>query len=58
MKRQMEYKEHGAGCGLQRKWDIDDVISEYDQNWDITLQELARCSGWTVKELKKLLMGG
>jgi len=54
----MEYNEHGAGCGLQRKWDIDDVISEYDQNWDITLQELAKCSGWTVKELKKLLMGG
>jgi len=54
----MDCNEHDAVVGLQRKWDIDDVIAEYDQHWNITLQELARCSGWTVKELKKLLMEG
>ena len=42
----------------KRKWDIDDVIYEYDQNFNITLRELSGRSGWSVQELKKILMGG
>ena len=42
----------------KRKWDIDDVICEYDQNFNMTLRELSGRSGWSVKELKKILMGG
>ena len=54
----IEYNEHGATCGAKRKWDIDDVIYEYDQNFNLTLKELSGRSGWSVKELKKILMGG
>lgn len=33
------------------------IIDLYDQNPDLTLSRLARITGWTVKELKTLLMG-
>lgn len=32
------------------------IIATYDRNPDLTLRDLARRSGWTVKELKTLLM--
>ncbi len=38
------------------KWKSDDVIAEFDSNWAITMEELAKRSGWTVAELKSLLM--
>ncbi len=41
--------------GLKRKWDIDDVISEYDGNLNLTLTDLARKSGYTIPELKEIL---
>lgn len=47
---------HLAGVGFKGRWDKADVIAEYDSNWNITLSQLARRSGWTVEELKELLM--
>ena len=38
-----------------RKWDKDDIISEFDST-NITLSELSRKSGWTIAELKSVLM--
>jgi hypothetical protein len=32
------------------------IIDIYDRNPDMTLATLARVTGWTVKELKTLLM--
>mgnify|MGYP000863630843 FL=1 len=43
--------------GVKRKWDNDDVIDAFNQNLNLTLCELSRRSGWTVKEIKDLLMG-
>ena len=34
----------------------DDIIEYYDTHWDVTLSQLARMSGRSVKALKKLLM--
>ena len=46
-----------AGVGIKRlPWDKSDVIAEYDSNWNLTLQQLSNMSGWTVRELKELLM--
>ena len=41
---------------IKRKWQSEDVIEEFDSNWSITIAELAKRSGWTVAELKSLLM--
>ena len=38
-----------------RKWDKDDIISEFDST-NITLSELSRKSGWTITELKSVLV--
>jgi len=45
-----------AGVGVKGRWDESDVIAEYDSNWNLTLAQLSRMSGWTVQELKELLM--
>jgi hypothetical protein len=42
--------------GVKRKWDIDDVIYTFDQNLNMTLAELSSLSGWTIVELKEVLM--
>jgi len=42
--------------GSIRKWQIDDVICTFDQNLNMTLQELSKISGWTIKELKDVLL--
>lgn len=42
--------------GTKRKWDIDDVIYTFDQNLNMTLAELSSLSGWTVAELKEVLL--
>jgi len=34
----------------------EDIIHYFDTHWDVTLTELARMSGRSVKELKKILM--
>jgi len=48
---------HLAGVGLKRlPWDKSDVIAEFDSNLNLTLAQLSRMSGWTVQELKQLLM--
>ena len=52
--RQME-KEYWMAYGVKRQWDIDDVISEFDGNLNLTLKDLARKSGYTISELKEIL---
>ena len=42
--------------GAKRKWEIDDVIYTYDQCLNITLSELSSLSGWTIAELKEVLL--
>jgi hypothetical protein len=39
-------------------WDDDRIVEYYDDNPDATLRDLARMTGRTVSQLKKLLMGG
>lgn len=34
----------------------EEIIHYFDTHWDVTLAELARMSGRSVKELKKILM--
>ena len=41
--------------GQSRRWDKDDIISEFDST-NITLSELSRKSGWTIAELKSVLL--
>jgi len=41
---------------MKFNWTNDDIIHYFDTHWDVTLAELARMSGRSVKELKKLLM--
>jgi len=41
--------------GQSRKWDKDDIISEFDST-NVTLSELSRKSGWTIAELKSVLL--
>lgn len=36
---------------------VEQIIDLFDRKPDLTLRELARRSGWSVKELKTLLMG-
>lgn len=50
------YNEHGWAIGVKRKWDIEDVVQEYDSNLNITLTQLAKKSGWDYHDLIKLLM--
>lgn len=45
-----------AGCGILRRWEIEDVIAEYDNNLNLTLKELSQRSRWDISELKKLLL--
>jgi len=41
---------------MRFNWTDDDIIHYFDTHWDVTLTELARMSGRSVKELKKILM--
>jgi lambda repressor-like predicted transcriptional regulator len=36
----------------------EEIITMYDTNPDLTLAALSRRSGWSVSELKTLLLGG
>ena len=53
----IEQTPNQAMCGYKGRWDASDVIAEFDSNWNLTLNELARMSQWDVGELKKLLLG-
>ena len=55
--KQKENKMNELYYGVKRRWDNDDVINAFDTNLNLTLSELSRRSGWTVKEIKDLLMG-
>jgi hypothetical protein len=39
-------------------WTDEEINEYYDQNPNLTLAQLARMTGKTVEELKKILMGG
>ena len=41
--------------GVPKVWDVDDIIDTYDSSPDLTLKELSRRSGWSVRELLSLL---
>jgi len=36
----------------------DEIIDLYNRDWGVTLAELSRRSGRSIKELKKLLLAG
>ncbi len=38
------------------KWSKEKVIEFFDANWQTTLGEIANMSGWSVGELKSVLM--
>ena len=37
-------------------WSDSDIIHYFDTHWNVSLAELSRMTGRSVKELKKLLM--
>jgi hypothetical protein len=37
-------------------WTVEQVIDYFDSHWNCTLTQLARLSGWTVAELKGVLL--
>lgn len=39
-------------------WSEDRVKDYFDTHWDVTLRELSRISGWSVKQLKLVLLNG
>ena len=51
----------------RKMWDSQDVIDYFDSQWDsqdvidyivmVTLSELSYMSGWSIPDLKSLLMG-
>jgi lambda repressor-like predicted transcriptional regulator len=49
------FRDMNLVWGQQRKWDKDDIIAEFDST-NITLSELSRKSGWTIAELKSVLL--
>ena len=38
------------------KWSKEEVIEFFDANWEMTLAQIANMSGWSVEELKSVLM--
>lgn len=61
MNNDLKNTEHGAACGIKKRWDIEDVVAEFDPNWNPkfeTLAELSRASMWSITELKELLLKG
>jgi len=38
-------------------WDSQDVIDYFDSHFTVTLSELSYMSGWSIPDLKSLLMG-
>lgn len=38
------------------RWTEDQVVEYFDSNWDCTLAELSALSGYSVKELKVILI--
>ena len=58
MNNDLKSTKFGAACGIKKRWEIEDVIAEFDSNWNITLAELSRMSMWDIEELKELLLKG
>ena len=49
------FRDMNLVWGQPRKWDKDDIIAEFDST-NIALVELSRKSGWTIAELKSVLL--
>jgi len=41
----------------RKMWDSQDVIDYFDSHLMVTLSELSYMSGWSIPDLKSLLMG-
>ena len=41
----------------KKMWDSQDVIDYFDSHLMVTLSELSYMSGWSIPDLKSLLMG-
>ena len=39
------------------RWTVEQIIDYYDSNLNVTLRELSIMSGFSVPELKRILMG-
>ena len=48
-------KRKDLAYGVPKVWDVDDIIDTYDSSPNLTLKELSRRSGWSVRELLSLL---
>ena len=53
--RTLIQKRKDLEYGVPKVWDVDDIIDTYDSSPDLTLKELSRRSGWSVRELLSLL---
>lgn len=49
------FRDMNLVWGQSRKWDKADIIAEFDST-NITLSELSRKSGWTIAQLKRVLL--
>jgi len=49
------FRDMNLVWGQSRKWDKCDIIAEFDST-NITLSELSSKSGWTIAELKSVLL--
>ncbi len=38
------------------RWTKEKVLEFFDANWEVTLAQISNMSGWSVKELKSVLM--
>ena len=38
------------------RWTKEKVLEFFDANWETTLAQISNMSGWSVKELKSVLM--
>ena len=53
-----EQAEYDQAMRDPHNWGPVEINDYYNRNWDITLAELAIMTGYSVKELKAILMGG
>jgi len=53
--RTLIQKRKDLEYGVPKVWDVDDIIDTYDSSPNLTLKELSRRSGWSVRELLSLL---
>ena len=40
-----------------RKWTAQEICEYFDSHFSVTIAEMARIAGWSVEDVKELLMG-